>query len=86
MPDKIIVTNLDTIKNKKDYSKAIKSARSAVFFILFFSFVVFVAIAIYAVWQDGLPNFVKAFESINLVYFVAALAVILISYSIRFPK
>lgn len=77
---------MDTIKSKGQYKSAVNSARSAVFFILFLSFLVFVAIAAYAVWQEGVSNFVHTLESVNLEYFVAALALIFVSYAMRFPK
>ncbi len=84
--EKIDVGSLDKIKSKSDYKSAVQSARSAVFFILFLSFLVFVAIAGYAIWNEGVSNFVRTFESMNLKYFAAALALIFISYSMRFPK
>src|SRR5271163_1849767 len=80
------LTDIDKIKSRAEYRGAVDSARSAVFFILFLSFLVFVAIAIYAVWNEGLSNFVSALVSVNPKYFLAALAVIFISYAMRFPK
>ncbi len=84
--EKVGITNLDKIKNKKQYKSAVGSARSAVFFILTLSFIVFVAIAIYAIWSEGLTTFVKTIESVNLGYFLLSLAIIFFSYAMRFPK
>lgn len=78
--------NMDRIKSKSQYRSAVNSARSAVFFILFLSFLVFVAISAYAIWNEGVNNFVETLESVNLWYFLAALLIIFGSYAMRFPK
>lgn len=84
--EKVNIVSLDKIKNKKQYRSAVGSARRAVFYILVLSLVVFVAIALYAIWNEGIANFAKTFGSIKLRYFFAALLLIFVSYSIRFPK
>ncbi len=80
------LTDIDRIKSKKKYKSAVSSARSAVFLILFISFLVFVAIAAYAIWNEGLANFLSAIESMNLWYLLLAFVVTFISYAMRFPK
>lgn len=80
------VKNVNRIKNKSDYNTAVGSARRAVFFILGLSFAVFVAIAAYAIYNEGVDTFINTVKSVNLYYFLLALAVIFFSYSMRYPK
>lgn len=80
------IKDIGKIKSKAQYKSAVGDARSAVFFILSISFLVFIAIAAYAIWNEGLGQFIDAFVSINAWFFAAALLVILASYSMRFPK
>lgn len=78
--------NIDEIRGRSEYSGAVKSARSAVYFILALSFIVFLAIAMIGIYNEGLGNFVATITSINPGYFLLSLIIILVSYSMRYPK
>lgn len=80
------VKNIEKIERRSDYKKAINSARAAVYIILAFSFVVFVVIAGIAIINEGASQFIKTLTSVNLDYYALALAIILFSYSMRYPK
>lgn len=74
------------IRSRKDYRKAVASARKAVIVILGLNILVFAAIIGLVAADGGLGSMMHALETMNAWYFAAALAVIFFSYSIRYPK
>ena len=88
MPGKqsVNISNIEMIKDRSGYNDAVARARSAVYIILALSFIIFVVIAAIAIFNEGLDNFVATFRSINLWYYLAALAIIFLSYTMRYPK
>lgn len=53
---------------------------------LAFSFAVFLAIALVGIYKQGFGRFVDTLTSLNPWYFLSALVIIFVSYSIRYPK
>ncbi len=80
------ITNIDKIKKGVEYRGAVDYARSAVYLILLLSLAVFVIIAAIAVLKVGIGTFLSYFKSMNVAYYLLALLIIFVSYSIRYPK
>ncbi|MDE1861146.1 MAG: flippase-like domain-containing protein [Candidatus Micrarchaeota archaeon] len=74
------------IKDRKSYEHVLKKGKYFVYFFLFVSLAVFVAISISAIYEGGIEKFVQTVESFNFSYFVAAVVLVLVGITIRFPK
>jgi uncharacterized protein (TIRG00374 family) len=80
------IKSMDRIRDKKGYKSMVGSARRAVLLIFLLSFAVFVAIAIIGMSNEGFDEFIATFKSIDLSYYLAALVIIFVSYTMRYPK
>ncbi|MDE1825331.1 MAG: flippase-like domain-containing protein [Candidatus Micrarchaeota archaeon] len=80
------VMKLGNIKKRSEYRSRIKNYERILIGILIFSFLVFVAIAGFAIYKEGLENFVLVVKSINLGYYALSLLAVFVAYVIRFPK
>lgn len=74
------------IKRRADYVKQMKASRTIVYIILIISVIVFLAIAVIAILNEGVANFIATVWSINPLYYLAAFVVLFISYAMKFPK
>lgn len=72
--------------NDQAYSERMRRARFAVLSILGLSIAVFAVIAALAVINEGAGKFVSTLESINPLYYVLALASVMLSTAVGFPK
>lgn len=68
------------------YRERVKRARAAVLTILVLSIGMFVVIAVLAMLNEGVGKFVSTIESINPFYYILALACVLLSTIVGFPK
>ena len=80
------ITSLNGISRQSDYIKRLSRARGIINLVMLFSVIVFGLILVFAILNDGISNMVKAFESVNLLYYGAAFLVLFSGYLIRFPK
>lgn len=74
------------IKKDAEYVSRMRKARHIVYIILAISFAIFVVIAALAIINEGISQFVKTVESINLVYYFYAFVILFAGYILRFPK
>ncbi|MDE1762580.1 MAG: hypothetical protein KGH78_05350, partial [Candidatus Micrarchaeota archaeon] len=77
---------LGDIKRSSDYRERIRGYEKILILIMLLSFVVFIAIAAFAILNEGVDTFVKSVESINLFYYLIAVVVVFAGYAVRFPK
>ena len=84
--DTFNVNSIDKMKKEEQFRSRIKKIRYGILALILFSVVVFVAIAVLAVANEGLDNFVGSLLRINIYYLIAALLAVFVSYAMRFPK
>jgi len=77
---------LGDIKKSSDYRNRIRGYEKILILIMLLSFVVFIAIAAFAILNEGVDTFVHSVESINLFYYMIAVIVVFAGYALRFPK
>ncbi len=68
------------------YREKMRKTRLGVLAILGFSLLVFIAIAVLAILNEGVGKFVATLESINLLFYAAALVCVFLSTLICYPK
>jgi glycosyltransferase 2 family protein len=73
-------------ESEESYRRKVGSARFAVLMLLAFSFVIFAVIAALAVLNEGAGRFFGTLGSINFFYYSLALACVLLSNIVGFPK
>jgi uncharacterized protein (TIRG00374 family) len=80
------IESTQKIRSAADYEKRVRTVRHAIMLLLGISFIIFIAIAAFAVVKSGVGNFIRAFHSIEPLYYIAATLVLFLGYMIRFPK
>ncbi len=80
------IGDIDKISKGIEYERRIGRIRLLITIILIASFAVFVAIAAFAIYNEGYQNFIRGLYSLNPYYFALALLVIFIGYVMRYPK
>lgn len=73
-------------EEKTTYVKRLAKAEYAIITIMVLSLIIFIAIAVFAVLNEGAANFVRTLLSINPFYYSLAIISVLLSDLIGFPK
>jgi glycosyltransferase 2 family protein len=74
------------IREDSEYLKRMKRARQIVYIILVISLAIFAVIAAFAIYNEGVSNFINTISSINLYYYLLSFLVLFFAYMLRYPK